>query len=93
MKKNQWLLSIMALTTVLVWGSVDFASAQPYGRGQGAGRGVCVQTPADQTGAPAYRQGQGRRAGQGQGQQLRRRDGSCLNTPNTPAPPNNPPSN
>ena len=69
-----------ALALSLAGADIAFAQYGSCGRGQGGGRGVCVQNDQSQT-CPNY-QGQGRRRGP-QGRQQRRRDGSCVNNPNT----------
>lgn len=86
MKRSRWFLGLIALTAAFGLAGADLAAAQYYGggRGQGGGRGVCLQQGQPQTAAPQYRQGQGQR--QGQRQRLHRRDGSCLNPPASTAP-------
>ncbi len=86
MKSKKWICGILATAMALSLAGADLASAQGgvCGRGQGGGRGVCVQSDQSQATSPNYQQGQGRRRGQGRQQRLR--DGSCLNNPNTQAP-------
>jgi hypothetical protein len=94
-KTKKFFCGILAATFALSLAGADIASAQygACGRGQGGGRGACMQTNQSQATCPNY-QGQGRRRG-GQGRQQRLRDGSCVNNPNntqapapTPAPSN-----
>lgn len=86
MKHHKWFYGLIATVFALSLANADMASAQQgrgQGRGQGGGRGACMQT--DQSNSQMCQPGQGRDQG-GQGQRQRRRDGSCLNNPNTQAP-------
>jgi hypothetical protein len=83
MTTKKFLYGLLAAAFALSLAGADIASAQ-CGQGQGGGRGACVQNAQSQT-CPYY---QGQEGGQGrgkncQGRQQRRRDGSCVNNPNT----------
>lgn len=87
MKTKKYFCGVLAAAFALSLAGADIASAQSGqgGRGQGGGRGTCMQNyDQSQQTSPNY-QGQGRKRG-GQGRQQRLRDGSCVNNPNTPAP-------
>jgi hypothetical protein len=87
MQTKKFFSGMLATAFALSLAGADIASAQygPCGQGQGGGRGACVQADQSQATRPNYQQGQGQRRG-GRGLQQRRRDGSCLNNPNTQAP-------
>jgi hypothetical protein len=84
MTTKKFFYGMLAAAFTLSLAGADLAAAQygPCGRGQGGGRGACVQNDQYQT-CPNYQgQGQGRR----RGRQQRLRDGSCVNNPNTQSP-------
>jgi hypothetical protein len=85
MKTKRFFCLVLAAAFTLSLAGADIASAQygACGRGQGGGRGACVQNYQSPT-CPNY-QGQSRRRGY-QGRQQRLRDGSCVNNPTTQSP-------
>jgi hypothetical protein len=84
--KKLW-CGVLAAACALSLAGADMALAQygSCGRGQGGGRGACMQNYDQSQGTCPNYQGQGRRRG-GQGRQQRLRDGSCVNNPNAQAP-------
>jgi hypothetical protein len=86
MKNKKWFFGMLATAFAISLAGVDIAPAQYGGGGQGpgGGRGACVQADQSQAACPNYQQGRGRKRGQGLRQ--RRRDGSCVNNPQTQAP-------
>jgi hypothetical protein len=81
-KTTKFWCGVLVAACALSLAGADMALAQygNCGRGQGGGRGVCMQNYDQSQGTCPNYQGQGRRRG-GQGRQLRRRDGSCVNNP------------
>ena len=82
MKTKKFFYGILAAAFALSLAGADIASAQygACGRGQGGGRGACMQNDQSQTLSQLPGPGPAKRC---QGRQQRLRDGSCVNNPNT----------